>query len=92
MLAAGADGTIALPQGPALGGLAVIGVAGIAAHVCLTTALRLAPAAQVMPVDFLRLPVIVAVGAALYGEALDPWVLAGAALILAGNWVNLRRA
>ena len=42
------------------------------------------------PMDFLRLPLIAAVGAALYGETLDEWVAAGACLACLGNWLNLR--
>jgi drug/metabolite transporter (DMT)-like permease len=43
-----------------------------------------------MPMDFARLPVIAIVAMLVYGEPLDPFVLAGAALIFLGNWVNLR--
>jgi len=90
LICAGWDGDIALPSAGALPWLAVIGCAGLAAHFCLTTALSLAPAAVVMPVDFLRLPLIVALGALLYDEGLDPLVLLGGAIIFAANWVNLR--
>jgi drug/metabolite transporter (DMT)-like permease len=39
--------------------------------------------------DFLRLPLITAVGLLAYGEAFDPWLLAGAGLILVGVLQNL---
>lgn len=89
---AGADGSIALPDAATLPWLATIGVAGLMAHFCLTNALRLAPASAVMPVDFLRLPLIAVLGALLYGEALDPLVILGGAVILGSAWANLRMA
>ncbi len=68
----------------------VIGFAGVGAHLSLTTALSLAPASTVVPVDFARLPIIAAVGAALYNEAVGITLVLGAALILMGILVNLR--
>jgi drug/metabolite transporter (DMT)-like permease len=60
------------------------------AHFCLTSALRLAPATVVMPIDFARLPLIAAIGWLLYSEQLELAVVAGAALILTANWINIR--
>ncbi|SDE13472.1 DMT family transporter [Limimaricola pyoseonensis] len=88
---AGFDGDIAAP-GVHWPGVALIGFCGLAAHGCLTRALSLAPAGAVMPVDFLRLPVIAALGWLLYAEPLAAATLAGGALILVANWINLRRA
>ena len=62
---------------------------GLSAHYSLTSALRLAPAGIVAPMEFLRLPMIAVVGALFYGEALVIWVLVGALVILAGNLINL---
>ena len=90
LVCAGVDGDIALPWGPALPWLTLIAVAGLVAHFCLTTALSLAPAATVMPIDFIRLPLIAVVGALVYGEVLDPLVLVGGAVIVGANWLNLR--
>jgi len=67
----------------------VIGLSGLGAHFCLTTALSLAPASIVTPIDFLRLPLIGVVGMMLYGEPLDIWVFAGGAIIFGANWINL---
>jgi drug/metabolite transporter (DMT)-like permease len=86
------DGQMRLPDAGTLPWLALIGLGGITAHLCLTTALSLAPASQVVPVDFLRLPVIAVVAALAYNEAIDPWVILGGAVIFAGNWINLRYA
>lgn len=71
--------------------LVLLGVTGLSAHWCLTSALDAAPASVVMPLDFARLPVIAVVGWLAYGEALDPLVFAGAALILGGNLLTLRQ-
>lgn len=87
---AGLDGDITAPSAGIWPWLALIGAAGLAAHFCLTTALTLAPATLVMPMDFLRLPVIAFVGMALYAEPLDPFVFAGGTLIIGANYINLR--
>lgn len=88
--AALADGHLTLPTLATLPWLALIGCAGVTAHLCLTTALSLAPASKVVPVDFLRLPLIAVVGAAFYDEAIQPTLFLGAALIFAGIWITLR--
>lgn len=90
LIAAGYDGDIALPSATSAPLLAVIGACGLLAHFCLTSALRLAPASVVMPIDFLRLPIVTVVGALLYAEALNIWVLLGGALIIVANFTNLR--
>ena len=71
--------------------IAFVGVAGFSAHYCLTRAFRLADATVVVPIDFLRLPLIALVGALAYGEAIDPLVMLGAAVIFAGTYYSLRR-
>lgn len=90
LVMAGYDGDIALPSHGSMPWIILIGFAGLLAHFCLTTALSLAPATVVMPIDFVRLPVIAIVGAYVYKEALDPLVLLGAALIFLGNYANIR--
>jgi drug/metabolite transporter (DMT)-like permease len=85
-----ADGSIAWPNGDTLPWLGLIGVAGVVAHLSLTTALSLAPASVVVPVDFARLPVIAAIGAVFYAEPVELTLFLGAGLICLGIWVNLR--
>jgi drug/metabolite transporter (DMT)-like permease len=85
-----ADGQVTLPGLATLPWLVLIGIAGVTAHLCLTTALSLAPASVVVPVDFARLPIIAAVGAAFYAEPIEPWLFLGAALIFVGIWITLR--
>ncbi|GAB5467143.1 MAG: DMT family transporter [Rhodospirillales bacterium] len=67
-----------------------VALAGLSAHYCLVRALTLADAMTVAPMDFLRLPLVMVLAALLYGEALDPWILLGGGLILAGNYISLR--
>jgi len=69
--------------------LLVVGATGLSAHYCVTRALRLADATVVMPMDFLRLPLIAAAGFLFYGETLDWLVFAGAAVMVAGNFANI---
>lgn len=87
---AGIDGQIAVPSPELLIGLFVIGASGLAAHFCLTSALSLAPASIVTPLDFARLPVIAIAAALIFAEAIDPFVLLGGAVIMAAIFVNLR--
>ena len=70
--------------------LVVIGLTGLSAHYALSSALVLAPASTVAPMEFLRLPVIALVGVWLYSEPLEVLVFIGAAIILLANWINLR--
>jgi drug/metabolite transporter (DMT)-like permease len=87
-----ADGTITLPTLATLPWLVLIGIAGVTAHLCLTSALTLAPASSVVPVDFARLPLIAAIGALFYAEPVEVTLFLGAGLIFLGIWVNLRGA
>ncbi|MEE4361188.1 MAG: DMT family transporter [Pseudomonadales bacterium] len=83
-------GGLVLPSMALAPWLLVLGLCGIAAHFCITQALRCAPATVVAPMDFLRLPLIAVVGMLLYGEPLEAAVFAGGALIVLGNLVNIR--
>jgi drug/metabolite transporter (DMT)-like permease len=65
-------------------------VSGLSSHYFLTNAYRHGDATVVVPLDFLRIPLIAVVGWQLYGERLDPIVFAGAGLIIAGILWNLR--
>ena len=91
LLCAGYDGDIALPDLATAPWLIVIGAAGLAAHLCMTKSLSLAPASLVMPVDFARLPLIAVIGVVFYDESLDLYLVLGAILILVANYLNLKR-
>ena len=89
LITAGHDGDIALPNTETLPWLVLIGVAGLLGHFCITKALEIAPATVVVPIDFVRLPVIAIIGMLAYGEILDLWVLLGSGIIFASNYLNI---
>lgn len=68
----------------------VVAFCGTFSHYCMTRALLYADATVVVPMDFLRVPLTALAGWLLYSEQLDAFTVLGAALILAGNLVNLR--
>jgi drug/metabolite transporter (DMT)-like permease len=72
--------------------LALVGicVGGLLSHYCLTNAYRHGDATMVVPLDFLRIPLIAVVGWQLYGEPLDPFVFIGSACIIVGILYSLR--
>ena len=67
-----------------------VAVAGLAIHYCLTNAFRYGDAMIVIPMDFLRVPLVAMIGWMFYGEHLDIFVFAGAGLIIAGVLCNVR--
>ncbi len=91
MALAGSDWSFAARLGlgdlPALLGIAV---SGLLSHYALTNAFRAGDATIVVPLDFLRIPLIALVGWFLYGEVVDPFVFLGAALIVSGILWNVR--
>src|SRR6266700_1860316 len=74
------------------GWIGVIAVVGTFSHFCMARAMLYADATIVVPMDFLRVPLTAAAGWLLYAERLDAFTLLGAALILAGNLLNLKAA
>jgi drug/metabolite transporter (DMT)-like permease len=69
----------------------VLALAGLSSQLCLSQALKIGEASLVMPLDFLRVPLIAGVGALYYGEAFDHWVMIGAAVIATGVIIGLPR-
>ena len=67
-----------------------VGIAGLTSHYCLSNAFRAGDASLVVPLDFMRIPLIAVVGWAFYGEQLDIFVLLGALIIVVGVLWNLR--
>lgn len=72
--------------------LPLLGVAagGLAIHYCLANAFRHGDAMVVIPMDFMRVPLVAVIGWMFYGEHLDMFVFAGAALIVGGVLWNVR--
>jgi drug/metabolite transporter (DMT)-like permease len=70
---------------PALG----IAVTGFLAHYCLTNAFRHGDATLVVPIDFLRVPLIALIGWLFYSETPEIAVLLGALVVIGGVVINL---
>jgi drug/metabolite transporter (DMT)-like permease len=66
-----------------------VGIGAFFAHYCMTRSMMLVDATVAVPIDFIRLPLIAVIGAAFYGEAFDPMVIVGAAVIFAGTYYSL---
>ena len=92
IICASFDGTIAIHSAPNLHWIAIISVCGLTAHFGITTALTLAPASIVTPLEFLRLSLIAVVGYLVCAEALLIFILVGAILIVGANITNLGNA
>lgn len=80
------------PSGAVWGWVLVIAFCGTFSHYCMARALRHADATVVVPMDFLRVPLTALAGWLVYSERMDLFTVLGAALILTGNLLNVRRA
>lgn len=80
----------AWPQGNIWLWVLLTAVAALSAHFCMAKALSLADAMIVMPMDFLRLPLIAVAGYFFYQESIDIFLLLGAAIMLMGNMLSLK--
>jgi drug/metabolite transporter (DMT)-like permease len=67
-----------------------IGIGGTSSHYCLSNAFKAGDATLVVPLDFLRVPLIALVGWAFFSEPLDIWVFVGGFVILTGLFWNVR--
>ena len=83
-------GGVSLPLGIDYVWVLTVGIGGLTAHFCITKALALAPAIVVIPLDFLRLPLISLIGFLAYNEAFEWAVVLGAILIFTAVLVNLQ--
>jgi len=78
------------PSATTWGWIVVIAICGTFSHFCMVRAMLYADATIVIPMDFLRVPLTATAGWLIYGERLDMLTVLGAALILAGNLLNLK--
>ncbi|MEM9302611.1 MAG: DMT family transporter, partial [Pseudomonadota bacterium] len=68
-----------------------IGVFGTTAHMLFTRGIQLADASLVMPFDFVRLPMVAALGYLLFDQTVDRWTWLGAVVIFgAGVYIAHR--
>lgn len=89
LICAGQDFDIAAPTGASLPFLVVVGLGGLCAHFCITQALSESSPALVMPLDFVRLPLIAIIGLMFYDEPFELWVFVGAGMIFVANYANV---
>lgn len=89
LICAGYDGDMSVPSWVQWPWVALIALGGLGAHFCLTKALSLAPASLIIPIDFLRLPLIAVVGWLLYSEEMSVQVVLGGAVIFMSNYYNI---
>lgn len=68
----------------------IIAFTGTFSHFCMAKALLYADATVVIPMDFLRVPLMAVLGWLIYAERIDIYTALGAALILSGNLLNLK--
>lgn len=73
------------PQAIAWLWLAATGILGTVGQVLWTRALRLGDVSALTPISFTQLPLVATMGWLLFGEVLDGWTIAGAAVILGAN-------
>ncbi|MFC5324412.1 DMT family transporter [Bradyrhizobium oligotrophicum] len=78
------------PSATGWGWIVMVALCGTFSHFCMARAMLYADATIVIPMDFLRVPLTATVGWLVYSERLDGFTVLGAALILAGNLLNLR--
>jgi len=75
------------------GWLGLVAVFATAAHYCMTRAFRAAPLAVTQPVTFLQLVWATALGALVFGEGVDLFVLSGGAVIIGAiSYITWREA
>jgi drug/metabolite transporter (DMT)-like permease len=79
------------PSPAVWGWLVVIAFCGTFSHFCMARAMRHAQATVIVPMDFLRVPLMALAGWAIYAERIDLFMVLGTGLILVGNLLNLRR-
>lgn len=68
----------------------IIAFTGTFSHFCMAKALQYADATVVIPMDFLRVPLMAVLGWMIYAERVDMFTALGAVLILCGNLLNLK--
>ena len=68
----------------------LVGIGGFFSHYCLTRAFQVADTLTVIPIDFMRLPIIAIIGYFFYNEGLEIALLFGAVVIFVGNYYNIR--
>ena len=80
-----------MPQRSDIPWIIAIGLGSFVAHYSIMRAMKLGDASLVVPIDFVRLPLIALVGALFYNEPLQVSIFVGAGIIFAGTFYSLSR-
>ena len=91
-LASFIDGKLDLPSAEIIPWIIVLGLGGLTAHFCITTALSYAAPSVVAPIDLFRLPLAVLIGIIFYSESVDVYIYIGSLLIVLANWLNIKKS
>lgn len=70
--------------------LLIFGVGSLTAHLGMVKAFAYADATTMIPIDFLRVPLIALVGFLVYHEPVSAATLVGAAIVFGSNYYNIR--
>jgi drug/metabolite transporter (DMT)-like permease len=71
--------------------LVVQGLLGGMSQLCFSRAMSIADASVVMPIEFIRLPLVVVLAYLMFGELTDIWTVVGGAVIFAATIALVRR-
>ncbi len=67
----------------------ILAITALSAHFSIARAFMLADATTVMPIDFLRLPLIILLGFLFYNEIIDILTVVGAAIVFIGSYMTI---
>ena len=75
----------------------IVGLGGFSSHYCLTRAFQVADTLTVIPIDFMRLPIIAIIGYVFYNEPFEivilfgalMWICIGSLRLPARLWTNM---
>lgn len=70
--------------------VSLVAITALSAHYCIAKSMQLVDASVVVPMDFMRLPLIALIGFLLYSEPLDWAVLLGGCIMFLGNYINIQ--
>ncbi len=82
-------GSFKIPDLFTLGLIAFITAGVMAAHYCMARAFRLMELISIVPVEYIRLPMIAVAGLLIYAEPIDLPTIIGSLAILTGNYLNI---
>ncbi len=85
-----AAGEYKTPDLKTLSLIAFIAAGVMTAHYCMARAFKLMELISIVPIEYIRLPMIAVAGLLLYSEPIDLTTIIGSVAILTGNYLNIR--